>query len=53
MERIILNGWNGCVENAPTRKIDAHVNYVAKFLPPGTTRSIEDNHSNEDITKVK
>ena len=39
MERIILNGLNGCVENALTSNINAHVNYVAKFLPPGTIES--------------
>ena len=40
MERIILNGLNGCVENALTSNIDAHVNYVAKYLPPGTIGNI-------------
>ena len=36
MERIISNGLNGCVENALTSNIDAHANYVVKYLPPGT-----------------
>jgi hypothetical protein len=40
MERIILNGPNGCVENAPTSNIVAHVNCVAKHFPPGTIGSI-------------
>jgi hypothetical protein len=40
MERIILNGLNGCVENALTSDIDGHVTYVAKYLPHGTIESI-------------
>ena len=40
MERIILNGLNGCVGDAPTSNIVAHVNYVAKYMLPGTIGSI-------------
>jgi len=40
MERIILNGLNGCVKNALTSNIVVHVNYVAKYFPPGTIGGI-------------